>query len=194
MKHFGRKCALKVINKKKLESNPELPRLMLQELSVLATVRHQNIMHVLEVLEDEDNYYVASEICSGGELFDKILEVKKFSEFDAADIINQVVSGVNYMHSMEPPMVHRDLKPENVLLMSKHAGRYECKLTDFGFACFMDPSRGLQVSLGSAMYMSPELIQRKKYNETVDIWSIGVITFMLLTGRAPFSGKSKEDM
>lgn len=96
------------------------------------------------------------------------------------------------MHTQN--MAHRDLKPENILLTSKDSQRYEIKITDFGFACFFDPQRGLKVSLGSAMYMSPELIKRENYNETVDIWSIGIITYMLLSGRAPFSGKTKEDM
>ena len=106
------------------------------------------------------------------------------------------------MHNYKDPnnsvvsMVHRDLKPENILLTSKESQRYEIKVTDFGFSCFFDPSKGkgLEISLGSAMYMSPELIERKSYDQSVDIWSIGIITYMLLSGRAPFSGKSKEDL
>ena len=90
------------------------------------------------------------------------------------------------MHSQN--IVHRDLKPENILLTSKDLKAFDCKITDFGFACFFEPTKGLEISLGSAMYMSPELIKRDNYNEKVDIWSIGIITYMLLSGRAPFSG------
>jgi calcium-dependent protein kinase len=77
-----------VIKKSKLQSNPELPKLMIQELNILKIARHQNIMEVKEILHDDENFYVSSEICEGGELFDKIIEMKKFGEIDAADIIN----------------------------------------------------------------------------------------------------------
>lgn len=89
--------------------------------------------------------------------------------------------------------VHRDLKPENILLMSKDLDNLDVKITDFGFSCVFDPEKGLKLSLGSALYMAPELIYRKGYNEKVDIWSIGVITFMLLSGRSPFPGKTKQE-
>ena len=79
--------------------NPELPKLMIQELTILQTIRHQNIMQVKEILATPTHYYVAAEICHGGELFDRILEVKKFGEFNAADIIQQMISAINFMHT-----------------------------------------------------------------------------------------------
>jgi serine/threonine protein kinase len=91
-------------------------------------------------------------------------------------------------------ITHRDLKPENILLEYKQNDRLEIKISDFGFSCFFDPKTGLDFVLGSPMYMAPEIIKGQKYNEKVDIWSIGVITYMLLSGRNPFPGKDKKEV
>ena len=89
-------------------------------------------------------------------------------------------------------IVHRDLKPENILLEHKENDKLEIKISDFGFACFFDPDNGLETVLGSTLYMAPELIRRENYDEKVDIWAIGVIAYMLLTGRSPFPGQNKD--
>ena len=93
------------------------------------------------------------------------------------------------------------MKPENILLESKDVNNLTVKISDFGFSCFFDPERGLDLVLGSPLYMAPEIIKisenkaaKGTYNEKVDIWSIGVITYMLLTGRNPFPGKSKQEV
>ena len=98
-------------------------------------------------------------------------------------------------------ITHRDLKPENILLESKDVNKLGIKIADFGFSCFFDPDKGLDLVLGSPLYMAPEIIKisenkqaKGTYNQKVDIWSIGVITYMLLTGRNPFPGKSKQEV
>jgi serine/threonine protein kinase len=103
------------------------------------------------------------------------------------------------MHNQN--ITHRDLKPENILLESKDVDNLSVKIADFGFSCFFDPEKGLDLVLGSPLYMAPEIIRigdnkqvKMTYNEKVDVWSIGVITYMLLTGRNPYPGKTKQEV
>jgi len=94
------------------------------------------------------------------------------------------------MHKRD--MVHRDLKPENVLLDYADETNFEIKIADFGFACLFDPKNGMDAYLGTPCYMAPEILQGKKYNEKVDIWSIGVIAFMLLSGQMLFNAQTTK--
>jgi len=111
---------------------------------------------VYELLEDTNNYYISSEICDGGELYQRLKKVGKFNESDAAYIIKQVLQAINYMH--RNAIVHWDLKPQNILLETNDD--LEIKITDFGFSCFFDPRVGLKLDIGSPAYMAPELIQK----------------------------------
>jgi calcium-dependent protein kinase len=133
-----------------------LPKLMISELQVLQDLVHPHIMHVNEIMEDHDHYYIVTEILEGGELFDRIIDVKSFSEKKAAYILKQVLLAINYMHKMN--VTHRDLKPENILLESKNVEDLEVKIADFGFSCIYDPEIGLDLVLGSPLYMAPEII------------------------------------
>ena len=89
-------------------------------------------------------------------------------------------------------IIHRDLKPENILIESKD--NLEIRIADFGFSCIFDRTEGLDLKLGSPHYMAPEIINHQNYNEKVDIWAIGVITFVLLTGNIPFPGKTNLEI
>jgi calcium-dependent protein kinase len=91
-------------------------------------------------------------------------------------------------------ITHRDLKPENILLESKNKDCLHIKLADFGFSCFFDPHIGLKLVLGSPLYMAPELVKGEEYDEKVDIWSIGVISYILISGKSPFPGKNKAEI
>lgn len=91
-------------------------------------------------------------------------------------------------------MYYRDLKPENILLEDADLDNFDLKITDFGFACFFNPKQGLKDVLGSPLYMAPEIIQERNYDYKVDVWSIGVITYILLCGRPPFKGRSKPEI
>ena len=129
--------AVKIIDKNSLDSNPMLPQLMLSELSILQKCSHPNIMNVNELLEDDNCYYIATELLEGGELFDRIIVEKQFSEKRASYILKQVLLAINYMHNKH--ITHRDLKPENILLESKDRNNLDIKISDFGFSCFFDP-------------------------------------------------------
>lgn len=128
-------CAIKVIAKAKIKQNAVLDGLMISELQMLQKLSHPNIMHVQELLESDENYYIVTELLHGGELFERLLEVKNYNESKAAHIIYQVLLAVNYMHRHK--MVHRDLKPQNILISNLET--LEVKLADFGFSCVFDP-------------------------------------------------------
>ena len=119
--------------------------------------------------------------------------MKYFSEKDAAKIIHQVLLALNYMHKRN--IVHRDIKPENILLESRDIHNINIKITDFGLSKCYDPlDGGLQETLGSPLYMAPEIIKLMKYDTKVDIWSLGVMAYIILTGKPPFNGKTKEEV
>jgi len=151
-------------------------------------------MSIFELLEDDDNYYIVSEFIRGGELFDRIVNLKQFNESKTLHVIHQILLALNYIH--KNGIMHRDLKPENILLESEEAGNLDIKLSDFGFATYYKPAGGEGVSLqcGSPLYMAPEIIRSEDYTERVDIWSTGVIAYILLSGRPPFGGKKKEEI
>ena len=116
-------------------------------------------MNVIEILEDGNYYYIISELLGGGELFDRIVSQGNFTENTAAYVIRQSLLALNYMHTQPgKPMVHRDLKPENILLESSNPDKYEVKIADFGFSCVFDPEVKLDLTLGSPLYMAPEII------------------------------------
>ena len=127
----------------------------------------------------------------------KHAEKKSLREADVANIINQVLLALNYLHKRKVPIVHRDLKPENVMIdIEKQPNgeqKFVCKLIDFGCASFMEKGKGLTLCLGSEHYMAPEMLRNieneSQYDSKVDIWSLGVMTYRILTDDFPFEGK-----
>ena len=152
---------------------------MIKELTILKNVRHFAIMEVKEILCDEVKFYVVTEVCEGGELYKWLLKNGKLTENDACYVIKQILQAINYMH--QQGITHRDLKLQNILLV--HKGHFDVKVTDFGFSSFFDPKKGLKDLVGTPLYMAPELLKEQKYNEKVDIWSIGIMAYNLLSGR-----------
>ena len=129
-------------------------------------------------------------LCYGGELFEKITEEQYFSEQDAANIMKQVISSIFYIHSNN--IMHRDLKPEN-LLLEKDENNPKIKIIDFGTACEFEPGTFLNQKYGTPYYIAPEVL-KKKYNEKCDIWSAGVILYILLCGYPPFNGQNDKQI
>lgn len=128
----------------------------------------------------------------GGELFDEIIKRKYMNEQDTAFIVRQILSAITYCHSKG--IVHRDLKPENILIDSVTSdGKIYIKVIDFGAALFFSPKVKISETLGTPYYIAPEVLFGE-YNEKCDLWSIGVIMFILLSGTAPFSGSTDDDI
>ncbi|XP_024886388.1 maternal embryonic leucine zipper kinase-like [Temnothorax curvispinosus] len=184
----GEKVAIKIMEKTAL--GEDLPRVKV-EVEALKTLLHQHICRLYQVIETDSHYFMVMEYCSGGELFDHIVEKNRLSESDSRKFFCQIVSAVAYMHNLG--YAHRDLKPENVLLDKDE----NLKLIDFGLCA--KPKMGIQAHLytscGSPTYAAPELIMGKKYlGSEVDIWSMGVLLYALLCGFLPFDDNNLENL
>jgi len=179
-KETGETFAVKVINKKNVQQ--DLHRLAI-EMQVLKTVDHPNIIQLKEVFETEEMLYIVTEIVSGGELFDRIVSKGSYSERDAALLVRKFIEALDYLHDRN--IVHRDLKPENLLLKSP-SNDTEVKLADFGLSKIMGNEIMMQTACGTPGYVAPEILQAKGYGREVDMWSVGVITYILLCGFPPF--------
>ncbi len=163
-----------------------------REIDILMKTDHPNIIKLYETFESPNSLYLIMEECHGGELFDRILQhienKEMYSEKDAAQIIQQVMSAIEYCHNNG--IVHRDLKPENLLYLKKgNEENNPLKIIDFGLSRTLDAKKILNSKVGTAYYVSPEILQGK-YNEKCDIWSAGVILYVLLSGEPPFNGPS----
>jgi calcium-dependent protein kinase len=129
-------------------------------------------------------------LCTGGELFDRLAHLKPLTESDAAAIMKQVLAAVLYCHSNN--IVHRDLKPQNMLFESREPNA-RLKVIDFGTSQVFDPSQKMQLKIGTPYYVSPEVL-RRSYDSKCDIWSCGVILYILLCGYPPFDGPTQEEL
>ena len=163
----------------------------LKEIDVLSQLDHPNIIKIYEYFMDDVNFYIITEIATGGELYDKIFYLQKFSEESARLIMRQLLSAVFYLHSKG--IVHRDLKPENILLDTNEDGDLDIKLIDFGTANYWKNKDDLSLNIGTPYYIAPEIIT-KRYTNKCDLWSCGVILYVLLTGIPPFTGKDESEI
>ncbi|CAD8053433.1 unnamed protein product [Paramecium sonneborni] len=180
--------AIKLILKSKL--NKEDQEKLLEETSILMDIDHPNIVKLYEMFQDENSYYLISEYCDGGELFEKIKFVQILTEKEIASYMKQILSAVSYCHSKG--IVHRDLKPENILFDSKSQGA-TLKIIDFGASAKLKEDEKLNKKIGTPFYVAPEVLNGS-YDEKCDIWSLGVVLYILLCGYPPFFGHSEEEV
>merc|ERR1711916_427118 len=179
--------AARVLNKNRIEDVDALKR----EIEIMRKVRHANCLQLREVLEDEGRFVLVTEVASGGELFEKIVSLGPYSEADAAWAIKQVVQGVDYLHSIG--IAHRDLKPENLLVAGENED--EIKICDFGLSKGFEGTQGLlKTSCGTPDYVAPEVLRGDEYDKQVDLWSVGVIAYILLCGFAPFWSNTQAEL
>ncbi|KAI5715830.1 ribosomal protein S6 kinase alpha-2 isoform X2 [Diaphorina citri] len=176
--------ACKIIDKPKRDCQEEIEIL-------LRYGQHKNIVTLREVYEDELHFYLVMELMRGGELLDRICQVKLFSERDASAIIFTLVSTIAYLH--ENGVVHRDLKPSNILYPSKTSLIDDIRICDFGFAKQLRSETGfLMTPCYTANFVAPEVLKRQGYDASCDIWSIGILLYSLLAGQTPFVNGPNE--
>uniref|UniRef100_H0XN09 Protein serine kinase H2 n=1 Tax=Otolemur garnettii TaxID=30611 RepID=H0XN09_OTOGA len=159
------------------------------ELSVLRRVRHCYIIQLIEIFEAQDRFYMVMELATGGELFDRLIAQGSFTERDAVRILRMVADGIRYLHTLQ--ITHRDLKPENLLYYHPGA-ESKILITDFGLAHSGNRSGDwmMRTFCGTPEYIAPEVLLREPYTSAVDMWALGVITYVLLSGFLPFDDES----
>ncbi|KAG1662155.1 Calcium/calmodulin-dependent protein kinase type 1 [Nymphon striatum] len=175
----GNLYAIKCIDKKALKGKEDS---LDNEILVLRRLAHPNIVRLKETFEEKTKVYLVMELVTGGELFDRIVERGNYTEKDASGLIKQVLLAVDYMHTLG--VVHRDLKPENLLYYDADEDS-KIMISDFGLSK-MEDSGVMATACGTPGYVAPEVLAQKPYGKAVDVWSLGVISYILLCGYPPF--------
>ena len=190
-KKTGQQVAIKILNKENIKSTED-KELVQIEIGILKLCHHPNIVRLLDHLENTDYIYIVTEYIEGGTLGQYFKKKKfNFSERQAMNIMSQLASGVKYLHQYG--IVHRDLKPDNIMITQQNDNGV-IKIMDFGLSKIVSPHEKMIEGYGTLSYVAPEVLLRTPYNKEVDIWSMGVILFYMLSGRLPFRGSKEQEV
>jgi serine/threonine-protein kinase Chk2 len=190
----GRKYAVKIIDKTKFLGQPQFKKSVKEEIDILTKIQHPSVISIKEVFESKLRLYMILELVEGGELFDHIVSNHRLAEPECRDLFGQMLDAVRYLHSQG--IVHRDLKPENLLLARGRNGKLRIKISDFGLSKMVGERRLMQTLCGTPQYLAPEVIvhsrNHKGYSAEVDMWSLGVILYIMLSGSQPFHDNGSQ--
>ena len=175
--------ALKVLSKKQIQNETVVYHLR-REIEIHTHLRHENILRMHGFFFDDRRVYIILEYAAGGELYGHLKEAGRFDERRAAGYVSQMIRAMKYLHSLD--IIHRDLKPENILLCKNDV----VKLSDFGWS--VHTTRTRKTFCGTIDYICPEIISQTPYDCRLDLWTIGVLTFELNSGRAPFESEDRK--
>ena len=190
-KKTGQQVAIKILNKENIKTLED-KELVQIEIGILKLCHHPNIVRLLDHLENNDYIYIVTEYIEGGTLGQYFKKKKfNFSERQATNIMSQIASGVKYLQQYG--IVHRDLKPDNIMITQQNDFGV-IKIMDFGLSKIISPNERMVDGYGTLSYVAPEVLLRTPYNKEVDIWSMGVILFYMLTGKLPFRGKKEQEV
>ncbi|XP_071484117.1 testis-specific serine/threonine-protein kinase 3-like [Diadema antillarum] len=182
------KCAIKIVNRKKAPKD-FLEKFLPREMKILSQVKHRNIVKCYDIFDTGNKVYMVLELAGHGDLLDYIKLRRSLSEDKARAFFTQMVDGVSYIHSLG--IVHRDMKCENILLDNMNV----IKISDFGFARFMEPRDLSKTYCGSAAYAAPEILKGNMYNgKAYDVWSLGIILYIMVCGTMPFDDSNIKRM
>ncbi|GMH77876.1 hypothetical protein TrST_g12464 [Triparma strigata] len=183
------KWAVKCVTKSALTADDR--EALLDEIDILRTMKHAGIITLKDHFEEEKFHYLVLESMEGGELFDRIVAKQFYNELDARDCIRTILDALHYIHMNK--IAHRDLKPENLLLRSKDNDT-DVKIADFGFAKKCSKQKCLKTQCGTPGYVAPEILKGKKYDYAADMWSIGVIMYIIIGGYPPFYEPNQKEL
>ncbi|XP_037391245.1 death-associated protein kinase 3 [Pygocentrus nattereri] len=192
-KSTGVEYAAKFIKKRRLSSSrrgvsrEEIER----EVNILKEIQHSNIITLHDIFENKTDVILILELVSGGELFDFLAEKESLTEEEATQFLKQILDGVHYLHSKH--IAHFDLKPENIMLLDKNVPNPRIKLIDFGIAHQIKAGNEFKNIFGTPEFVAPEIVNYEPLGLEADMWSIGVITYILLSGASPFLGETKQE-
>jgi len=181
--------AAKIVSKSKMK--PEDTSALRDEIAILKELNHPHIIKLYEVFDEPTNYFLITELISGGELFDRIVTKTCYNEKEARDVCKILFEAMNYCHDRN--VAHRDLKPENLLLVSRD-NNMQIKIADFGFAKKVSSEQCLLTQCGTPGYVAPEILRGVAYGTKADMWSLGVIVYILLGGYPPFHEQNIEEL
>lgn len=187
-KKNGNMVAIKCIFTKPLKGKTQA---LANEIGVLRKLRHPNIVRLIEIFDNPTQVCLVMELVTGGELFDRILEKGQYTEKDASEVVSQILDAVSYLH--DAGIVHRDLKPENLLYATPNDDS-KIMLSDFGLSKTEVEGKTLKTACGTPGYVAPEVLLQQPYGKAVDVWSIGVITYILLCGYPPFYAENDPEL
>lgn len=186
----GREFAVKVLDRAAMTGDDV--QSLVGEVSAQRWMRHPNIVRLVAFFDnDPTHFYLVTELCKGGELFDRVVSQARFSEKQAAGAVYILLDAVSYFH--KHGIVHRDIKPENILFQDTRPDA-PIKIADFGFAVHSGTGETLRSLAGSPNYLAPEIVENQPYGTAVDMWSLGVVTYILLCGYMPFDAPNQRDL
>mmetsp|Transcript_17337 Transcript_17337/g.22537 ORF Transcript_17337/g.22537 Transcript_17337/m.22537 type:complete len:358 (-) Transcript_17337:550-1623(-) len=188
-KASGESYAIKIVTKTKLSEEDEAA--LKDEIAVLKDMKHPNIIMLYDVFEEKEYYFLVTEKMTGGELFDRIVQKSYYNEKEARDTCVILFGAIQHCHSKS--VAHRDLKPENLLLQSADNDS-NIKIADFGFAKKCNRPSSLTTQCGTPGYVAPEILEGTPYDTRADMWSLGVIVYILLGGYPPFIEQNQRDL
>lgn len=183
----GEKAAVKIIQKHGYD--PREMEYIIREMDIMKSVSHPNVVNTLDMFDSASHLHIVLEYMAGGELFDIIADAGSFTERKAAQVTRDLIKGVQYLHMHD--IVHRDLKPENVLCVSK-SWPLHVKIADFGLADYTEDGEIRSAGggmIGTPGYVAPEVVNKKNYGPAVDMWAVGVLLYIMLSGKMPFYGR-----
>ncbi|XP_067171422.1 death-associated protein kinase 1 isoform X3 [Apteryx mantelli] len=192
-KSTGQQFAAKFIKKRRTKSSrrgvsrEDIER----EVNILKEIRHPNVITLHDVYENKTDVILILELVAGGELFDFLAEKESLTEEEATEFLKQILNGVQYLHSLQ--IAHFDLKPENIMLLDRNVPKPRIKIIDFGLAHKIDFGNEFKNIFGTPEFVAPEIVNYEPLGLEADMWSIGVITYILLSGASPFLGETKQE-